>query len=322
MDDPQRELKQWLAEKVSPHGEAKRLADATGLSSDKITRSKELESSDPKKRRTLQYEEIRAIAMYFHELPPGYEGMKQWLRDADATMPERQVGDVKPQPLTPLAGAIHNARKRRGASIRDVARATGKSIDAVVAWEDGVSSPDRDQLEAIAAFLRVDARALERGIVAATDSEELGDATFVSDELPRYVGPRDVEKLGVVAAGDDGDFEFNGKVAEYVPRPKGLADRPGVFSLEIISDSMYPAYRKFDPIFCDRLEPQIGDDVVIETFPEEGASVGKAFVKRLKKRTNSTIVVEQFNPPKEITFDPYAIKHLWRVVPHRELHGL
>ncbi|TPN69769.1 helix-turn-helix transcriptional regulator, partial [Mesorhizobium sp. B1-1-5] len=73
MDDPQRELKQWLAEKVSPHGEAIRLSQATGLSSDKITRSKELESSDPKKRRTLQYEEIRAIAMYFKELPPGYE---------------------------------------------------------------------------------------------------------------------------------------------------------------------------------------------------------------------------------------------------------
>lgn len=87
MDDPQRELKQWLAEKVSPHGEAKKLAEATGLSSDKITRSKELESTDPKKRRTLQYEEIRAIAMHFRELPPGYEGMKAWLRDADATHP-------------------------------------------------------------------------------------------------------------------------------------------------------------------------------------------------------------------------------------------
>lgn len=244
------------------------------------------------------------------------------LGESNDPAPDRQIGDVKSQPLTPLAEAIHNARKRRGASIRDLARATGNSIDVVVAWEDGASSPERNQLEEIATFLRVDARALERGSVTATGGEELGDATFVSDELPRYVGPRDVEKLGVVAAGDDGDFEFNGKVAEYVPRPKGLADRPGVFSLEIISDSMYPAYRKFDPIFCDRLEPQIGDDVVIETFPEEGASAGKAFVKRLKKRTNSTIVVEQFNPPKEITFDPYAIKHLWRVVPHRELHGL
>lgn len=230
-------------------------------------------------------------------------------------------GAVKPQPLTPLAEAIHYARRRRGVSIRDLAKATGNSIDDVVAWEDGASSPDGAQLEKIATFLRVEGKALKHGSVTATDSDELGDATFVSDEMPRFVGPRDVEKLGVVAAGDDGDFEFNGKVAAYVPRPKGLIDRPGVFSLEIISDSMYPAYQKFDPIFCDRLEPQIGDDVVIETFPEDGASVGKAFVKRLKKRTNSTIVVEQFNPPKEITFDPYAIKHLWRVVPRRELHG-
>lgn len=85
MDDPQRELKQWLAEKVRPHGEAKKLAAATGLSSDKVTRSKELESTDPKKRRTLQHDEIRAIATYFRELPPGYEGMTQWLHEAEET---------------------------------------------------------------------------------------------------------------------------------------------------------------------------------------------------------------------------------------------
>ncbi len=98
MDDPQRELKEWLAEKVRPHGEARRLAEATGLSSDKITRSKELEATDPKKRRTLQYEEIRSIAMFYRELPPGYEGMKQWLRDADASprTPSRVVPSYDP----------------------------------------------------------------------------------------------------------------------------------------------------------------------------------------------------------------------------------
>lgn len=101
MDDPQRELKQWLAEKVSAHGEAKRLASAIGLSSDKITRSKELDSPDPKKRRTLQYEEIRAIAMHYRELPPGYEGMTQWLRDADANPYRRVVSSFDPDDVDP-----------------------------------------------------------------------------------------------------------------------------------------------------------------------------------------------------------------------------
>lgn len=195
-------------------------------------------------------------------------------------------------------------------------------VDDVIDWEDGTSEPTEDQLAQVSEFLHVDPTALLSGRVIAIGDEELGDATFISGEIPRYSGPRDVERLGVVAAGDDGDFEFNGKVAEYMPRPKGLAGRPGVFALEIISESMYPAYRKFDPIYCDRQEPQIGDDVVIETFPEPGATVGKAFVKRLKVRTKNAIVVEQFNPPRDITFDPYAIKHLWRVVPYKELHGL
>lgn len=98
MDDPQRALKLWLAEKVSPHGEATRLSKATGISNDKITRSKELESTDPKKRRELPISEIRLIARFYNELPPGYEEMASWLD------PESDAGPRQPLTVAPQRG--------------------------------------------------------------------------------------------------------------------------------------------------------------------------------------------------------------------------
>lgn len=217
--------------------------------------------------------------------------------------------------------AIREARKARGLVMREIAAHNETDVAAVGNWETGRNLPKTENLIKTAEYLRVDPTALARGEVVYLDDEPTGDAQIISDFTPAPSGPLDVEKLGVVAAGDDGDFSFNGEVADYVRRPSGLKGRPGVFALELISDSMYPRFEKRDIIFCDRLPPEIGDDVVIETFPEPGAKIGKAFVKRLRKRTASALIVEQFNPPKEITFNPYAIKHVWRVVPNRELHG-
>lgn len=220
-----------------------------------------------------------------------------------------------------IGSAIRQARRQRGVVIRQIAEAAGAEVPTVEAWEAGRTMPGADHLIAIAEVLKIDGLALGRGEIEPIGDDPMGNATFISDSLPLHAGPRDVEKLGVVAAGEEGDFEFNGAVAEYVQRPRGLVGRPGVFALELISDSMYPAYRKGDIVFCDKTVPEVGDDIVIETFPDEGAKVGKSFIKRLKRRSKSALVVEQFNPTKDLTFDPYAIKHLWRVVPNRELHG-
>ncbi len=92
MSDPQHELKAWLRSKLDRPGAKTEMSKATGLSSDKVTRSIELESDNPKKRREIKLPEIQKIAAFFNELPPGYEGMTAWLK----TEP------VKPKP-TPNA---------------------------------------------------------------------------------------------------------------------------------------------------------------------------------------------------------------------------
>lgn len=101
MDDPQYEFKRWLAEKVAPHGTITKLSEATGIAKDKITRSKETESPDPKKRRQVPIHEMRAIAEFFGEIPPGLDWTLK--PDApDAPFGPDEVRQVAPSRMIPI----------------------------------------------------------------------------------------------------------------------------------------------------------------------------------------------------------------------------
>lgn len=69
--------------------------------------------------------------------------------------------------------------------------------------------------------------------------------------------------------------------------------------------------------------PAVGDDVVIELHPIDDASgPGSGYIKRLKKRTSTRLIVEQFNPPQDIEFDLADVKSCHRIVPWNELLGI
>ncbi|KKX28248.1 helix-turn-helix transcriptional regulator [Rhizobium sp. LC145] len=217
--------------------------------------------------------------------------------------------------------AIKTARKRRGLVQRNIAESLGIEVAAVGMWESGKNSPSFDNLRRTAALLRVDASALSEGEIVYLDDEGLADAEVISDLSPPPSGPMDVQLLGVSYGGDDGDFSFNGEVQGFVRRPPGVASLKNVFALHVLSDSMVPRYDPGEVIYCGGREAVPGDHVVIEMFPEEEGHVGKAFIKKLVQRTAKEIIVEQYNPAKRIRYDRYAVKHLWRVIPLKELLG-
>lgn len=221
-----------------------------------------------------------------------------------------------------IGAAIKTARKRRGLRGRHIAENLKTTVGSVGNWESGQNRPSSENLFKLADLLQIDAGALARGQVLYRDNPDgLSDAVVITDMQPIPHGPSDIPQMGVVAGGADGEFSLNGSDPSYIKRPIGLLDEPRAFAIQIIGESMVPRYEPGEIIFCDAKTPKIGDYVVIETFPEHEGETSKAFVKKLKKRTKSAIVVEQFNPKKDLTFDPYAIKHLWRVVPSQELHG-
>ncbi|WHA42556.1 XRE family transcriptional regulator [Agrobacterium larrymoorei] len=221
-----------------------------------------------------------------------------------------------------IGQAIRTARIRRGLVMRDLAEFAKVSTGAVGNWERGANAIATEHVHAIAEKLRIDPSALIRGnLVYLEDQEPLGDAEIVSDLGPAPTGPMDIEVLGVAVGGDDGDFTLNGEVSGYVRRPPGIAHLRKVFALHVLSDSMVPRYDPGELIYCGGRDAVPGDHVVIETFPTDGQTVGKAYVKKLKTRGKNMIVCEQYNPPLELEFDPYAIKHMWRIIPLRELLG-
>jgi phage repressor protein C with HTH and peptisase S24 domain len=217
--------------------------------------------------------------------------------------------------------AIKTARKRRGLVQRNIAEALGIEVAAVGMWESGKNSPSFDNLRRAAGLLKVDASALSEGEVVYLDDQDLADAEIITDYAPLPSGPMDVELLGVSYGGDDGDFSFNGEVQGFVRRPPGIASMKNVFALHVLSDSMVPRYDPGEVIYCGGREPVPGDHVVIEMFSPEEGQVGKAFIKKLVQRTGKEIVVEQYNPKKQLSYDRYAIKRLWRVIPLKELLG-
>jgi len=221
-----------------------------------------------------------------------------------------------------IGTAIRTARKRRGLVQRNIAEHLGIDVAAVGMWEGGRNLPSTENLLSAALFLGINPVALARGELVYIDgTDDLADAEIISDPAPPPTGPMDVKLLGVSYGGDDGDFTFNGEVAGYVRRPPGIASLHNVFALHVLSDSMVPRYDPGDVIYCGGRDAVPGDHVVVEMFGETEDQPGKSFIKRLKQRTTKEIIVDQYNPAKEITFDRYQVKNLWRVIPLKELLG-
>lgn len=135
--------------------------------------------------------------------------------------------------------------------------------------------------------------------------------------------PLDVPVLGVSMGGDGHDFQFNGETVDHVRRPLGIAKAKRAYATYVVGDSMVPAFREGAVLFVnpDR-PPSIGDDVVIELHPIREGEPGPGYIKRLKKRTPTKIIVEQFNPPDDLEFDLADVKAMHRVVPWNELLGI
>lgn len=223
---------------------------------------------------------------------------------------------------SPIGKVLRDARKQRGFVQRQVADAAGVTIQAVGQWERGDNEIAMENLRQVAAFLRIDAVAASRGELRMFDGDEpANEVQRVSDVGIPDLGPRDVEVLGVIVGGEDEDFRFNGEVIDTVRRPPGIANLRNVFAVHVLGSSMYPRFEPGDLLYCGGREPVPGDDVVIERRPSRERPAGGGYIKRLQRRSASTLECTQFNPEKVLTFDTRDLKAVHRVIPLKELLG-
>ncbi len=156
----------------------------------------------------------------------------------------------------------------------------------------------------------------ERGVYSEVGARE---------DAPQFAGlPRDLPVKGVAACGkhDDGDFILNGETVQYIKRPTVLLGVENAFAVYLTGDSMLPKYKPGKRVYVHTAQPpQIGDDVLVELYPEsDNEPAGQAMVKELVARTPTKIRLKQHNPPDDrIEIDRKRVKHIYRIVPYDEL---
>lgn len=226
---------------------------------------------------------------------------------------------------------LKDLRERKGLSQAKLASLAGTSQPQIKRLEDGSRELTVAWAERLAPHLGVTAeQLLFPGRPAAVGGGSLEPDVDLSKADPapplhRFGGPRDVPVLGTAVGGgdEDGDFRFNGETIDYAPRPPGIANRKDVYCLYVENDSMYP---RFDPgvrLYVDPHRPaRAGDDVVVELVGAGEGEPGKGFIKRLVRKTPGRVILEQFNPPKQLEFDAQEVKSLHRVIPYDELLGV
>lgn len=108
---------------------------------------------------------------------------------------------------------------------------------------------------------------------------------------------------GSAVGGDDGEFVLNGNHLDNITAPPMLSGVRGAYAVQIAGESMSPRYMDGEVAFVDPHKRVVrGDFVVAQIRHKNDGEVPYAYVKRLVKHTQTELVLEQFNPPKELRF--------------------
>ncbi|MGN6772029.1 MAG: helix-turn-helix domain-containing protein [Rhizobiaceae bacterium] len=207
---------------------------------------------------------------------------------------------------------IRKHRLHKGMTQGELARAAGISQQAIASLENGTTRSTR--------FLPEIARVLEKTVEDILSDERLPMVGQLVQDVDFRSLPKDVPVLGQAVGGNNGDFLFNGETIDYFRRPPGLAMAKDVFGLYVAGSSMWPKFEEGEPIYVSGARPPaIGDYVVVELYPKTEGARPEGYIKRLKRRTPTKIVCEQFNPLGEVEYDRESVKAMLRVIPLVEL---
>lgn len=198
---------------------------------------------------------------------------------------------------------IKIAREIAGVSQKSLGDHVGTSRNAVSRWESGDASPASERFPAIAEHLGTTVEWLMMGNGLRETSaprQENGNASIV--DLPR--GSQGLLPVyGQAVAGVEGQFPMNGNILFWVVAPPQIARIEGAYAVSISGDSMLPRYEDGEIAFVDPTRRVRKGDYVVAQIHSDDSDVPQAYVKRFIRHNEEELVLDQFNPPKELGFD-------------------
>ncbi|MBT3170595.1 MAG: hypothetical protein HOM52_11210 [Rhodospirillaceae bacterium] len=243
--------------------------------------------------------------------------------------------------INPDAQALIDVLAARGLTVNAVARTAGISEGTLRAYRDtaGRGLNTRTLHKVVAAIAQLSgtpappelaapelpgteftfpagappaAGAAPRGL-ASPAAREYTAPDLISASAPR------IPVRGTAQGGPQGAFVLTGDDIDYVRCPQRLATAQGTYALFIEGDSMSPRYEPGELIFVSPRRPaRVGDDVVIVL--NDGSGEQTAYIKRLVRQGGEVVVVEQFNPSKEIRFPAAEIETIHLVLRMADLY--
>lgn len=195
-------------------------------------------------------------------------------------------------------GRLKEAMDERGWSMAELARRSGVPYDSINKYLRGdIEQPRGDTIDRLA-------KAIERDPLWLREGLEKSNAV-IGEKIQREPGwepPTFIPLYGQAVGGEHGEFVLNGNKLADILAPPSLSHTHGAYAVSVAGDSMSPRYEDGETVFVDPRKRVIrGDYVVVQIQThEEGPLL--AYVKRFLRHTDKELVLEQFNPPKELRF--------------------
>ena len=203
-------------------------------------------------------------------------------------------------------------------------RATGAKDTLRKILDGTTKNPRIDTIEKLANVLET----TPEWLMAKTDDASLnaaGEQQRISQTYSAEAAEsgQDVPVLGTAAGSHlRGAFQLMGGYVDMVPRPPALRGAKDIYALYIEGESMHPRYSPGDLIFVHPHTPAVqGDPVVIQSQITDADPV-EATIGILDRRTEKSIVIKKFNPPREIEINRATVRKIHKVLTTNELFGV
>lgn len=213
------------------------------------------------------------------------------------------------------AGRLVDARKAAGFSgPKAVADRFGWNINNYKAHESGRNGFGIADAKKYAKAFTVNPNWLQFGIGQPDDDDAIVIEATTSDLPSNAVVTGEVAKRGVkiplygaVVGGEDGEFELNGNRLDHVFAPPSLSGIPEAYAVQVVGISMLPRYEDGETVYVNPKRRPVRGDYVVAEIQKDEHGPKLAYIKRLIKHTQAELVLEQFNPAKELRFDGRSV---------------
>jgi SOS-response transcriptional repressor LexA len=223
--------------------------------------------------------------------------------------------------VSEAARRLKALRERSGLSMRAVADALGWTLTRYQHYEDRYKRPflPADLAYALAEVFKAEgvdpASVLELAGIGLAPPPQMGGAGTGAPSEFRLGGPvplagpvRDLPVMGAVKGGSEGFYFNEGEAKEFVLRPANLAGVSNAFALYVYGDSMEPRYFAGEILYVNPNRP-----ITRNCFVAVELNDGQGLIKQFVSRSDTTVVLRQFNPRKEIRLPARDVKRIYRI---------